>query len=96
MPVYEQSDSLKRLVTFSEEYQPSKYIEQFYPTALLIQVGEKDQHYNLNKVKRFYEEVKQYYSDFPDRVKLIIYPDVGHEFKQEMWEEVLQWLNNNL
>lgn len=56
-------DELKSL---SEKYQPSKHLERFYPTALLIQVGDKDKHYDINKIQSFYNSLKEYYRDSPD------------------------------
>ena len=84
------------LASLSDQYQPSNHLDLFYPTALLIQVGDIDRHYNLNKVKRFYEELVCYYQNSPDKVKLIGYQDTGHEFKREMWEAALQWLKKYL
>ena len=84
------------LIALFDEYQPEKHMEMFYPTALLIQVGEMDQHYNLDKVKSFYEKLAYYYLDSPDRIKLIVYPDTKHELKYVMWEQALQWLKDFL
>lgn len=91
-----QKTSETELVSLFEKYQPSKHMHLFYPTAMLIQVGEMDQHYNLNKVKRFYEDLAYYYHDSPNKLKLIVYPDTKHEFKHVMWEQALQWLRNFL
>lgn len=90
------ANSEAELSALYEEYQPSKYMNLFYPTALLIQVGEMDQHYNLSKVKKFYEDLASYYLDAPDMIKLIVYPDTKHEFKHAMWEQALQWLKSFL
>jgi hypothetical protein len=84
------------LEELSEAYQPAKYIDRFYPTALLIQAGEIDQHYDISKLQNYYRELKQYYEAAPNRIKLIIYPDTKHEFKQEMWEQALRWLKDYL
>jgi dienelactone hydrolase len=84
------------LKALAEEYQPAGHMDRYYPTSLLMQVGDADKHYNLYKVKKFYNELKEYYSDCPEKIKLIIYPDTKHEFKQEMWEEALQWLKEKL
>lgn len=89
-----QKTSEAELEALYEKYQPSKHMDLFYPTALLIQVGEMDQHYNLNKVKRYYEEIANYYLDSPNKIKLIVYPDTKHEFTHIMWEQALQWLGS--
>lgn len=91
-----QKTSETELELLFEKYQPSKHMDLFYPTAILIQVGEMDQHYNLTKLKRFYEDLAYYYLDSPNKIKLIVYPDTKHEFKHVMWEQALQWLKNFL
>lgn len=79
-----------------KEYQPSNHMDQFYPAALLIQVGDSDKHYDISKLKSFYQKLKGYYHASPDKVQLIIYSDTKHEFRREMWEQALIWLKDYL
>ena len=79
----------------SETLQPSNYPDKFYPTSLLIQVGDIDKHYDITKVKEFYNKLTGYYHDSSEKLKLIVYPNTGHEFTQEMWAQALQWLKEN-
>lgn len=60
-----------------------------------MQVGDIDKHFDINKVKGFYNELKNFYRDSPEKLRLIIYPDTMHELKQEMWEQALKWLKGN-
>ncbi len=83
------------LNSLSVKYQPSQHLDKFYPTALLLQIGDKDMHYDINKVKNFYNELKNFYCDSPEKLRLIIYPNTKHELKQEMWEQALKWLKGN-
>lgn len=96
IPVLKDDKMINRLALLSKQYQPSEYSDRFYPTALLMQAGDKDKHYDIKKVLRFYNGLNKYYHDFPERLKLIIYPDTKHEFKHEMWEQSLQWLKDHL
>jgi pimeloyl-ACP methyl ester carboxylesterase len=81
-----------KLIKISEDYQPANHKGNYAPTALLMLVGDMDMHYNLHKIQSFYVTLKGYYSTCPENLNLIIYPDTMHEFKQEMWEQALQWL----
>lgn len=87
------NDDLK---LYSKEYQPSEHLNKYFPTALLMQVGDQDKHYDVDKIKGFYKELKKFYPDSPDKLKLIIYPDTKHEVRQEMWEQSIKWLKDNL
>ena len=80
------------LIQISENYQPAKYMDQYAPTALLMQVGDIDMHYDLDKLQGLYQDLEQYYSAFPEKLDFIIYSDTKHEFKPEMWERALQWI----
>lgn len=84
--------NMDELAIISENYQPANYMEQYAPTALLMQVGDIDMHYDLHRIQVFNEDIQKYYSAFPERVKLIIYSDTKHEFKTEMWEQAMLWI----
>lgn len=75
-----------------DTFQPADCIDRFYPAALLMQVGGKDQHYNLAKVQDFYQRLQVYYSSSPERLRLIVYPETKHEVTSEMWIQALRWL----
>jgi hypothetical protein len=57
-----------------------------------MQVGEDDVHFNLDKVKNFHKKLTFYYKNNPKALKLMVYQNTGHEFKNEMWEKALNWL----
>ena len=80
----------------SESCQPAKYADKFYPTALLMQIGDADGHYSKDKVQEFYDKVSKYYTDCPEKLRLINYPDTRHEFTREMWTQALNWLRENV
>lgn len=96
IPVLIDEITKAQLKIYSEEYQPSVCIDQFYPKSILMQIGDSDKHYNAEKVKSFYNSLKQFYKDYPERLKLIVYQDTKHEFKEEMWNQAIEWLKSEL
>ena len=96
IPIHLDKNNKDELAALSECYQPSNNLNKYYPTSLLMQIGDIDKHYNVNNVKDFYYELKKYYTDSPERLELIVYPNMGHEFTQEMWEQALRFLKKNL
>lgn len=96
IPILKDDKMQCELKLLSEKYQPSEYLERYYPTALLMQAGDIDKHYDINKIKSFYDDLKKYYCNSPDKLNLIIYSDTKHEFKAEMWEHALRWLKKFL
>jgi len=87
---------IDEFIRLSKEFQPSEYLDKFYPTAILMQVGDADQHYDIQKVQSFYEDLKETYRNSPDRLDLKIYSNTKHEFKPEMWKQTLLWLEKFL
>lgn len=57
---------------------PHLHPEAFYPTALLSQVGERDDVVPPKGARRFYETLKPYYADRPERLEFVEYPNMGH------------------
>lgn len=95
VPTLTDDGSIKlELETYAQEYQPSVCIDKFYPRSILMQIGDSDKHYDKEKVKDFYNKLKQFYGDHQERLKLIIYPDTKHELKEEMWNQAIQWLKS--
>lgn len=81
-----------KLYKISKEFSPSNFIDKFYPTALFMQAGSKDIHFDVNKLKKFYEDIKQYYINDTSKLELIIYEGIEHEFTKEMWDNAKAWL----
>lgn len=81
----------QRLQAYCAQYSPANMLAMFYPTAILIQNGEEETHFDLMRVKKFAENLLPYYKDDPERMQCVLYPNVGHEFTNTMWEMVLMW-----
>jgi len=96
IPTVRDPEILQKLKAFSDEYSPAYYLDRFYPRAMLLQVGGKDIHLNVERVKHFHHELESYYEERPDRLKLIIHEGVGHEFIPEMWRNAMDWFKNYL
>jgi uncharacterized protein len=94
--VVNQEENLEKFISYSAEFQPAGHVTEFYPTAILMQIGENDPHYNVKKVKRFYESLRALYVNNPERLRLIVYENTKHEFNKQMWEQTLNWLRLNL
>ena len=82
----------KDFYAFSSRFQPAENPDQFYPAALLMQIGKEDRHFCVQKIEQFYNSLMPYYKDQPHRLKLIEYENTGHEFKVEMWTCAVDWL----
>lgn len=87
---------IKELNSLSRQFSPSNFIDRFYPTALFMQVGSNDKHFNIDKLKHFYEEIKHFYIDDKSKLDLIIYDGIEHEFTEPMWINTKLWLERYL
>ncbi len=95
-PANEEPHIIASLKHLSKQYAPSNFIDKFYPTALLMQVGGDDKHFDLNKLKQFYQDIKQEYENALHKVDLIVYDGIEHEFVKAMWDNAKSWLNRFL
>ncbi|MCX7711410.1 MAG: prolyl oligopeptidase family serine peptidase [Clostridia bacterium] len=86
----------KNLEIYANEYSPGNQLDKFYPRAILGQVGDSDKHFKVRRVEDFYGKLKKEYEKDPDKLKLIVYPNVKHEVTEEMWENALEWLKKYL
>lgn len=85
-----------KLFSFGKQYAPSSFVGKFHPTALLMQVGSEDKHFNVEKLKLFEQNVKGYYKDDLSKFELIVFDGIGHEFTEEMWNNAKAWLSKYL
>ncbi|MGD8399901.1 MAG: hypothetical protein PVH64_03040 [Bacillota bacterium] len=68
----------KEFKVYSEMHQPARDINNFFPRAILMQIGNDDKHFDVNKVNNFYQRLKEFYKDIPENIKLIIYSNTKH------------------
>lgn len=86
----------ENLEVYSNEYSPGNQVEKFYPCAIFGQVGDSDEHFKVERVQDFYGALEKYYEKTPDKLKLKVYPNVGHEVTDEMWKNGLEWFEEYL
>ena len=87
---------IREFNNLSKEYSPSIFVDKFYPTALFMQVGSKDKHFNVEKLKQFYLNVKDFYKNDMSKLELIIFDGIAHEFTEPMWSNAKSWLYSYL
>lgn len=68
------------------------------PRAHLTLTGDRDDGSPVEGVRiinRFQEDLYRLYGR-PERFRGIVYPDTGHEYTPEMWQETMGWLDTHL
>jgi dienelactone hydrolase len=92
----DRQEVMKGYEEFSNKYGPSNTPENFYPTAILMQAGDIDGHFNLEKLKSFYAALKSRYKNDSNRINLLVHEGVTHTVTSKMWENALLWLKKYL
>ena len=82
---------IKKLKAYSEMYNPALFPERIFPRPVLMQIGACDVHFKVKKVENFYENLKSYYNDVPERVELLVYENVAHGITPAMLEKTSEW-----
>jgi uncharacterized protein len=79
---------------------PHLHLDRFYPTALLSQTAGKDTNQLPSFVRGFHKRLAPYYTQAPERLRYIEYPDSPHEFPEEVreqaWNAVVSWFETFL
>ena len=96
VPLANRPEINRALDDYSQKFSPAYCPEQFYPRALLIQVGGQDQHLDAGRVRQFYETLKPYYRRIPAKLMFIREANTGHEFTDSMWSNVIKWFKKHL
>jgi len=71
-------------------YDPISHPERYADRPLLLCNGADDTLVQAVCNERFYAAARTYYTD-PARLRLSLYPGVGHAVPAEMWEEARAW-----
>ena len=79
------------LDTLVQRYDPINRAECFADRPLLLLNGASDDLVQVECNRRFEAAIRPYYSH-PDRLRMTVYPNVGHETPPEMWSEAKEWL----
>ena len=96
IPVDRSPEALRGLKAYSNQYSPGLFLEKFYPRAILMQVGAKDDHLNVNRVKLFHQNLRSYYKENPSNLRLIVHEDAGHGVTPRMWNHTMAWFKKHL
>lgn len=74
--------------------------EWFNPTALLVQNAGRDVNVPPGPARDFVKEARLYYSDFPQRLAYVEYPESEHFMREadwaELWDRTLGWFERFL
>ena len=62
----------------AEEYDPMNHVDQFFPKALLLIYGLRDDLVPIEATRDVYSRLKLFYEKDPDRLRLSIYPHMRH------------------
>jgi len=94
----EESDPARRdvLRTFAENNQPASFPNRFFPRAVLFQTGGTDPHLDSSRVGEFCQVLGDAYAAAPEKLGWMEFPDAGHDFLPEMWDNTLQWFDRFL
>ena len=65
--------------------------ERFADRALLLANGEDDPLVQIDCARRTHDALAKHYTR-PERLKLSVYPGVGHNIPPAMWAEAIAWL----
>ena len=86
----------RALEDYAQKFSPDGFAERFYPRAILIQVGGRDKHLDAGRVKQFYKSLQPHYAKMPHKLRFIEEKNVGHEFTDSMWQNILNWFEQYL
>jgi dienelactone hydrolase len=86
----------KAFEELSMKYSPSNTPDNFFPTAILMQAGGIDVHFNLEKLKKYYTVLKEHYQNASDRINFLVHEGVAHNVTPDMWNNAVLWLKKFL
>jgi len=72
-------------------WEPKLHPEKFYPTALLMQTGAKDEVVPPDGARRLNEVLKPLYASTPERLSYVEYPKLDHSSPLYMENVTTQW-----
>ena len=96
VPTVDRPEIQQTLEAYSREYSPGYHLDRFYPRAILIQTGERDNHIDGKRVEQFYRELAPYYRERPDNLGFAMEENTAHEFTESMWDKAAKWLQKHL
>lgn len=86
----------KSATDFIERYDPINHIDRFNAVPLLLLNGGKDDLVPVESATSLYDALKPVYKDAPEKLRLKVYPEIGHDYTPEMESEAINWFKENL
>jgi dienelactone hydrolase len=77
-------------------YDPLERVDAMFPAAVLLYNGATDGAIPVSSAQAFCDAARPYYQQRPDRLKLIINPNSGHEIPEEGMAMMLDWFKRFL
>ncbi|WP_163323718.1 alpha/beta hydrolase family protein [Draconibacterium mangrovi] len=89
------AETRKNLEAYALKNSPANRFERFYDRKIFALIGMNDTHFNPNRVVDFYDKLKlEHGTKCPD-IKLNRY-NVGHNVTETMWQDIENWLSEEL
>ncbi|HWG42785.1 MAG TPA: dienelactone hydrolase family protein [Gemmataceae bacterium] len=66
------------------------------PKALFLANGARDKGIDIQTIKSFVKDLRPSYKSYPDKLKFLEEPAVGHSVTDRMWNEGTEWLLRHL
>jgi len=96
LPVGQLTQFVESAGELIKRYDPIFNVQRFRSIPLLLLNGEIDDLIPLECARSLYEALKPQYQAAPERLKMKVYPGVGHEYTREMEDEAVDWLKRRL
>ncbi|MBM4031246.1 MAG: hypothetical protein FJ291_05605 [Planctomycetes bacterium] len=75
---------------------PRPRLARIPPKALFLTNGGRDEHIDIESVRRFVADLEPLYGDGRGRLRFLPVPDAGHEVTEAMWQEAADWVVRGL
>jgi dienelactone hydrolase len=96
LPVGQMTQFVESAGELIKRYDPIHNVQRFRSMPLLLLNGELDDLIPLECAQSLYEALRPQYQATPERLKMKVYPGVGHEYTHEMEDEAVDWLKRYL
>jgi len=96
LPVGQMTQFVESAGELIKRYDPIHNVQRFRSIPLLLLNGELDDLVPLECAQSLYEALKPQYQATPERLKMKVYPGVGHEYTHEMEDDAVDWLKRHL
>lgn len=81
---------------FVKKYDPINNVHRFRSMPILLLNGELDDIIPLECASSLYNALKPLYKSAPDKLKMKVYPKIGHEYTPKMETDAVEWFRKHL